>query len=117
LCPEETDLNAATVRSLIAWNAIYTPDWDSTPGLYVEQGLAPWGKSRRLGALKLGRLKAYIGVQHIDPSIPGWAIVPEPEARYFVSVLVNNRTTTLRTFPDMEGVLSFLTSVLEPHTN
>lgn len=105
-------LDHLTLRALISWSRIYRPEWDLSPGQYVDNGLAPWGKSRRLGLLKLGRLKAYIGIQHIDPSIPGWSVVSVPEARYFVSILTGNTTTALRTFNTMGSVLDFLGSVL-----
>src|SRR3954454_21230900 len=107
-----SQLDTARLRSLITWSPEYRVDWDETPGFYAEHGVVSWGKSRRLGLLRLGRVKAYLGVQHIDPAVPGWGIVDAPEARFFLSILVSNRTVTLRSFPTMGAALSFLLSFL-----
>jgi len=107
--PEDVD----ALRALIDWHAEYRQEWDDDPNEYAEQGVVQWGKSRRLGILSLGRVKAYLGVQHVDPSRPGWAIVDEPQARFFLSLIVSGRTVTLRTFPTMWGALQTLESLLK----
>jgi len=105
MCPV---LDHSDLRAAITWNQAYRPEWDTTPDLYAEHGLVPWGKSKRLGLLRVGKLKAYVGVQHIDPSLPGWAIVEAPETRFFVTLLASNRTVGLRTFYSMRDALDFL---------
>ena len=100
------------LRALIAWHEHYRPDWDNSPDEYVEHGVVQWGKSRRLGMLRLGAVKAYLGVQHVDPGKPGWAIVDEPQARFFLSLFVSGRCVTLRTFPNMGDALDMLGAFL-----
>ena len=63
------------LRDIIRWNACYRAEWDATPNRYADDGVVEWGRSRRLGMLEFGRYKAYVGVQHIDPTKPGWGIV------------------------------------------
>jgi len=58
--------------------------------------------------LQVGRYKAYVGVQHIDPTKPGWGIVDEPQARFFVSMFVDGRCVALRTFGTMGEALGVL---------
>jgi hypothetical protein len=53
-------------------------------------------------------VKAYLGVQHVDPGRPGWAVVGEAQARFFVSLFVSGRCVTLRTFPGMDAALEAL---------
>lgn len=106
-------LDAELLRSLVAWHLEYRPDLDDSPGEYVERGIVGWGRSRRLGLLKVGRLKAYIGVQHVDPSRTGWDIVDTPDTRFFVSVFVDGHVVTLRTFPTMGACLVFIRSTMD----
>lgn len=97
-----------TLRTHIAWHSEYRPEWDTTPEEYAEHGIVLWGKSRRLGLLRHGPVKAYLGVQHVDPTRPGWNILDAPSARFFVSLFISGRVVTLRTFPTMADALLFL---------
>ncbi len=97
---------------MIEWHREYRQAWDNAPELYAEGGIVPWAKSKRLGLLRLDPFKAYLGVQHVDPSRPGWAIVDEPQARFFMSLFVGGRCITLRTFPTMEAALLTLAEAL-----
>ncbi|MFL5732765.1 MAG: hypothetical protein ACJ78Q_06145 [Chloroflexia bacterium] len=101
------------LRSMIDWHREYHPEWDDAPDEYAEHGVVHWGRSRRLGLLTLGRTKAYLGVQHVDPNLPGWAIVDNPQARFFLSLFVAGRCITLSTFPTMDAALQALGSFLE----
>jgi hypothetical protein len=96
------------LRGSFTWHRDYRPEWDAEPERYADEGWVPWGKSRRLGLLTLGNVKAYLGVQHVDPDRPGWRIVDEPTARYFVSLFVNGRVVTLRTFGTVVDALEWL---------
>ena len=100
------------LRTLIQWHREYRLEWDADPEQYASHSLVGWGKSRRLGMLKWGRYKAYIGVQHVDPERPGWRIVDEAQARFFASLFVDGTCVTLRTFPTMEAALGMLASTL-----
>jgi hypothetical protein len=101
------------VRTLIEWHREYRPEWDDVPQGYVESGVVQWGKTRRLGLLRQGRVKAYLGVQHVDPDKAGWAIVEAPTARFFVSVFLSGRVVTLRTYPTMGEALDMLGGFLD----
>src|SRR4051794_13098320 len=101
-------MDEAELRSLINWHLEYRPAWDHDPGRYLEAGVVDWGKSRRLGMISVANLKAYLGVQHIDPSKPGWGFVAGPEARFFVSIFVSGQVITLRTFPTLNAALEML---------
>lgn len=107
-------MNTLQLRTLIQWHREYRPEWDADPGQYVAHDLLGWGRSRRLGLLLLGRYKAYIGVQHVDPDRPGWRIVDAPQARFFVSLFVDGACVTLRTFPTVEAALDMLAAALAP---
>jgi hypothetical protein len=96
------------LRRLVEWHREYRAEWDSTPEEYVERDIVAWGKSRRLGLLRHGPVKAYIGVQHVDPGRPGWGIVEVPTARFFVSVFLAGRVVTLRTYPTIREALDML---------
>jgi hypothetical protein len=106
-------LDASALRSLVEWHREYRSEWDATPDEYAEHDLVQWGKSRRLGMLRRGRVKAYLGVQHVDPGKPGWAIVDAPTARFFISVFLSGRVVTLRTFPTMQEALDMLADFME----
>ncbi len=98
----ETDL--AGMR----WSAERRQEWDATPEAYVEAGVVGWGRSRRLGkyADEPRRLKAYVGVQHY---VPGrWHAAGEPQAKFFLSLFLDGRTVTLRTFRTMDEALAAL---------
>jgi hypothetical protein len=101
------------LRSVIAWSIDYTPGWDETPGAYLDNGKVGWGRSRRLGLYKDGRVKAYLGVQHIDPDRPGWGFIEQPECRFFLSLFVARECITLRTFPRMNDALDYLSEFVE----
>ena len=92
----------------IAWAPWYQPDWDEQPERYVEEGIVSWGRSRRLAKARADRLglKAYIGVQHYDPS--RWNLPGEPSARYFLSLFVHGQTISLRTYPTIQAALAAL---------
>jgi hypothetical protein len=96
------------VRAIITWGEAYRPKWDDSPQRYRDAGLVPWGKSRRLGALRLGSLKGYVGVQHIDPTLPDWGFVEEPQSRFFVSMFQQGQSVGLRTFPTVNLALQAL---------
>ena len=100
------------LRALIKWHREYKPEWDDDPEQYATQGLVGWGRSRRLGLLRQGRYKAYIGVQHVDPDRPGWRMVDEPQARFFASLFVDGSCVTLRTFPSISAALEMLGKVI-----
>ena len=54
----------------IVWSAAYRAAWDATPEAYVEAGVVGWSRSRRLARAEdaSAGFKAYVGVQHYDPS-------------------------------------------------
>ncbi len=107
-------MNQDQLRALVRWHSEYRPEWDNDPDEYADSGVVQWGRSRRLGKVELGHIKAYLGVQHVDPNLPGWAIVDEPQARFFVSVFVSGQCIALRTLPSMDAALDILLSVLPP---
>ncbi len=106
-------MDVSTLRSLVVWHREYRSEWDSTPQEYAERGFVRWGKSRRLGMFQRGRVKAYLGVQHVDPGRPGWAIVDEPTARFFISVFLAGRVVTLKTYTNMHEALEMLAAFIE----
>lgn len=105
-------MDGESVRDLVEWHQEYRREWDAEPGEYSESGVVQWGRSRRLGFLTRGTVKAYIGVQHVDPGRAGWAIVDKPQARFFLSLFVSGRVITLRTFPTMDAALDVLAAFL-----
>lgn len=105
----ETD----SLRALVEWHREYRPEWDEAPQEYVECDVVQWGKTRRLGLLRKGHVKAYLGVQHVDPDRAGWAIVEAPTARFFVSVFLLGRVVTLRTYPTMREALDMLVGFMD----
>jgi hypothetical protein len=98
---------------MVEWHRAYRPEWDANPDEYAEHEIVQWGKSRRLGMLRHGPVKAYLGVQHVDPGRPGWAIVDEPTARFFISVFLHGRVVTLRTYSTMDEALEMLAAFLD----
>lgn len=67
-----------------------------------------WGRSRRLARFDdehLG-MKAYTGIQHYDPAL--WDVPGQAQARYFLSLFLDNRTVTLRTFATLGEALAEL---------
>jgi hypothetical protein len=99
----------------IAWSAVYNPQWDSGPDAYVAAGVCPWGRTRRLGKLRLpdDRFTAYLGVQHVDPRQAGWNSLDAPEARFFVSWFAGARCLGLRVAPAMAGARDLLWAAWE----
>lgn len=92
----------------LRWSREYQPIWDAAPMAYVEAGVVAWGRSRRLlraDATRLG-MKAYLGVQHSDPS--RWGLPGEPRAIFFLSVLLGKRTLFLHTYPTVPSALTAL---------
>lgn len=100
------------LRSLIEWHEEYRPEWDGAPNQYAEHGFVGWGRSRRLGLFKVGDMKAYLGIQHVDPEKAGWGFAEVPHTRFFLSLFVSGRCITLRTFPTMDAALDMLDSFL-----
>lgn len=96
-------MEASPHELMISWAAIYHPEWDETPGMYIEQELVSWGHSRRLARIEDRRahFKAYLGVQHYDPA--RWHTAGQPSAKFFLSLFVGGRTITLRTFPTLRA--------------
>ncbi|MGI8588864.1 MAG: hypothetical protein ACR2M0_14440 [Chloroflexia bacterium] len=94
----------------IEWGRAYRPEWDTDPDQYADSGAVVWGHSRRLGKLLISStgFKAYLGVQHIDPSIAGWGDFSAPQARFFVSWFVGLSCLGLRTAPTMPAALDLL---------
>jgi hypothetical protein len=92
----------------LAWSAAYQPQWDLTPEAYQERGIVGWGRSRRLARAQdpAHAFKAYLGVQHADPA--RWHISGEPRSVFFLSLVLRDRTITLRTFPTMPEALAAL---------
>ena len=93
------------VRMLTRWNKAYHAGWDHTPDAYSAAGIVQWGRSRRLGLFLMGRYKAYLGAQHVDPRKPGWGAFQAPETRFFASMFVDGSCVTLRTFQSMDEAL------------
>ena len=109
-------MDPAKLRSVIVWSNHYRADWDRTPGAYRDDERVGWGRSRRLGLYKSGQVKAYIGVQHIDPDKPGWGFIESPACRFFVSLFVGGECVTLRTFPSVDDVLDHLSRFISMTT-
>ena len=110
-------MDPAQIRSVVLWSMDYAPEWDQAPDTYRENEKVGWGRSRRLGLYKAGRVKAYIGVQHIDPDKPGWGFVASPECRFFLSLFVGRECVTLRTFPTVDEALDQLSRFLQLSTS
>lgn len=104
------------LRAAIRWNLIYHPEWDGSPDEYEHAGLVSWGMSRRLGLYNDGRVKAYIGVQHIDTTRQGWDIADEPHTRFFTSIFLSGRVLTLRSHPTIEACLDFIDGFVKNST-
>jgi hypothetical protein len=94
----------------IEWASWRRPEWDEQPERYSEAGVVRRGYSRRLAKARDHRLglKAYIGVQHYDPS--RWNLPGLPSARFFLSLFIAGRTVSLRTYPTVEAALTALES-------
>ena len=92
----------------IEWATWYRPDWDGQPERYIEEGVVRWGYSRRLAKARDDRLglKAFIGVQHYDPS--HWNLPGEPSVRFFLSLFVHGQTVSLRTYSTIQTALAAL---------
>jgi hypothetical protein len=92
----------------IEWAAWRRPEWDDRPERYNAEGVVRWGYSRRLAKARNDRLglKAYIGVQHHDPS--RWNLSGEPSARFFLSLFIHGQTVSLRTYSTMQAALAAL---------
>jgi hypothetical protein len=101
-------VDEGSVRYQVTWNASYNRDWDDLPERYLEHGIVAWGKSRRLGHLEIGRYKAYIGIQHVDPGNSGWEMVESPSARFFGSLFIDGKVVSLRTFSRISEVIHWL---------
>lgn len=92
----------------LRWSRVYHPEWDETPEAYVALGVVAWARSRRLlraDDARLG-LRAYLGVQHNDPT--RWGLPGEPRATFFLSVLLGRRTLFLRAYPTVAAGLAAL---------
>jgi hypothetical protein len=95
----------------LVWSTAYRPAWDATPEAYIEGGVVGWSRSRRLARAEdaSASFKAYVGVQHYDPS--RWHVAGAPRAVFFVSFFQGGRTLALRTFPTMDVALAELRRV------
>jgi hypothetical protein len=95
----------------VVWSAAYRPAWDATPEAYVEGGVVGWSRSRRLARAEDASIgfKAYVGIQHYDPS--RWHVAGAPRAVFFISFFQGGRTLALRTFPTMDDALAELRRV------
>ena len=80
------------------WSTIYHPEWDSDPERYLSSGFVTWGHSRRLARFidPLRGFKAYIGLHHADPA--SWGAPGPARTRYFLSLFVPGKASTLRTY-------------------
>ena len=105
-------MNYEELRSRIEWHRAYRPEWDEQPGEYAAHDVVQWGRSRRLGKFEHGALKAYLGVQHVDTTKPGWGIADEPYACFFLSIFVADRCIALRTYKLVEPALEALLNLL-----
>ena len=94
----------------IEWSAAYSAAWDATPERYVEEDIVGWGRSRRLGryANDALNLKAYLGIQHYDPG--RWGVDGAATSKFFLSIFVDRKTISLRTFATMGEALDALTT-------
>ena len=101
------------IKTQMRWNECYVPGWDAAPENYRRAGIVKDGRSRRLGVLRMGTFKCYVGLQHVDPKQPGWGMVPEAHTRFFASMFVAGRCVALRTFPTMQGALEALSDFVE----
>jgi hypothetical protein len=95
------------------WSAIYQADWDSDPEQYLHSGLLKWGHSRRLARFDDPRhaFKAYIGIHHSDPA--RWGSTDPARTRFFVSVFVRGKTSTLRTYDTLAEAREALLSAYQ----
>ena len=93
------------------WSAIYQPDWDGDPEQYLHSGLVKWGHSRRLARFDDPRhaFKAFIGIHHSDPA--QWGGTGPARTRFFLSVFVRGKTSTLRTYDTLAEAHTALLSV------
>jgi hypothetical protein len=103
-----------SLRASTRWHHLYCPDWDDAPEQYVASGVVAWGRSKRLGFFQDGPVKAYIGVQHVDPARGGWNVFDNPTARFFASLFVGGRVITLRTFATLGESLLWLAANAGP---
>jgi hypothetical protein len=111
VCAQDEQGTQAPMK--IEWATYYRPDWDGQPERYIEEGVVRWGYSRRLAKASDNRLclKAYIGVQHYDPS--RWNLPGEPSAHFFLSLFTRGRIVSLRTYATIEAARSALASFHE----
>ena len=97
-------MDRAEFEGAVEWSPAYSSGWDDAPEEYANSGRVGWARSRRLGKLTLPAgpgdpgFKAYLGVQHVDPSRDGWSLFDAPQARFFVSWFAGRRCLGLRTF-------------------
>ena len=101
----------AWLRAAMAWSPVYDPAWDAAPEEYLRRGIVGFGRSRRLGRLRLaGRgIVAYAGVQHVDPA--RWGMGGAPASRFFVSCRAPGQVW-LRTSGSMDGALRLLAQAI-----
>jgi hypothetical protein len=106
--PTNRHAESPTSGLILHWSAAYQPAWDATPGAYTAHGIVGWGRSRRLARAedRAVALKAYLGVQHDDPS--RWQVAGEPRTVFFLSLFLASRTIALRTFATLPEALAEL---------
>ena len=105
-------LTPAEIRRAIEWHREYRSEWDDAPDEYERAGVVGWGRSRRLGIYKSGKVKAYLGVQHVDISRVGWGIADEAHTRFFLSLFRDGVVVTLRTFSRIDEALDALAAFI-----
>lgn len=105
---ESTRIETNSAGLTLRWAPAYQPAWDAMPAAYVEAGVVAWERTRRLARADDARLgmKAYLGVRHSDPT--RWGLPGEPQAVFFLSVLLGKTTLLLRTYPTIPAALETL---------
>jgi hypothetical protein len=95
------------------WSTIYDPEWDSDPEHYLRCGFVTWGHSRRLARFTdlLHGFNAYIGLHHVDPA--SWGAPDPARTRYFLSVFVPGKASTLRTYTTLTEARAALHAAYE----
>ena len=101
------------LRGLITWHVRYERSYDEDPWAYPRNGMLPVGRSRRLGVLidKRARLRAYLGIQHFDPTL--WGRGGQAYCKFFLSLRAPGRGVSLRTYGTMDEALSVLHQAYE----
>jgi hypothetical protein len=96
-----------------SWSAIYHPEWDNDPEHYLRCGFVTWGHSRRLARFTdpMHGFTAYIGLHHADPA--SWGAPDPARTRYFLSLFVAGKASTLRTYTTLTEARAALQAAYE----